>query len=86
MSGHASNAPAGAAGDEVDGAAAACILGVSEVLLDGWAQQLGFPVQHGVPGAPRYLRAEVEALCAALPAAHSVEGAVQAARRSLGCD
>lgn len=78
-------AEAGAhAQEELDPVDAARLLDVSPDALAGWSAELEFPRNVGAADAPRYLRREVEALQATLPEAHSLPGAVRAARASLG--
>jgi len=60
---------------------AASLLGVPADALARWAQQLEFPRDvGGDSGRPCFRRCEIEALRDALATAHSVEGAVRAAR------
>lgn len=59
---------------------AATLLGVPPTALERWAQRLAFPHPDGSGAAARFKRAEIEALRDALVSAHSVEGAVRAAR------
>ena len=71
-------------GGDLPPADAARLLDVPEDVLTSWVERMGFPQAVGAPGAPRYRRAELEALRATLPASHSVEGAVRAAQERLG--
>jgi hypothetical protein len=84
MSGDAPTPGGRDTGDELACEAAAELLDVLPAVLVGWAERLSFPVDVGAEGRPRFRRAEIEALRAALPAAHSVEGAISAAQRRLG--
>jgi hypothetical protein len=68
----------------LDPPTAAARLDVTVEVLHGWSEQLGFPTALGDPPIIRYRTSEIAALRAALPTAHSVEGAVQAAQRMLG--
>jgi excisionase family DNA binding protein len=61
-------------------AEAATLLGVAPAALERWAQELEFPHAQGSGATARFKRTEVEALRDALASAHSVEGAVRAAR------
>jgi predicted DNA-binding transcriptional regulator AlpA len=65
-------------------AEAAALLGVPPAALERWAQRMAFPQPDGTGGAARFKRAEIEALRDALVSAHSVEGAVRAARARTG--
>jgi hypothetical protein len=62
---------------------AARLLDVPPAALQTWSERLSFPCDIGGPRGPRFRRSEIEALRAALPDAHSVTGAIQAARRSV---
>jgi hypothetical protein len=84
MSGNVTGSGSPDAEETLDGDDAASALGVSLAVLQGWAEQLAFPHDVGEPGAPRFRRAEVEALQATLSVTHSVEGAVRAAQERLG--
>lgn len=59
---------------------AAALLEVPATALTTWSERLAFPIDVGRTGAPCFLRSEIEALRDALPQAHSVTGAVHAAR------
>jgi hypothetical protein len=59
---------------------AAALLGVDPATLVHWSDQHAFPEDVGGAGARRYRRGEIEALCETLPSAHSVLGAIRAAR------
>lgn len=59
---------------------AAKLLGVPPVALARWASKLSFPQTVGGGETPRFRRAEIEALRDELMCAHSIEGAVRAAR------
>jgi len=61
-------------------AEAATLLGVPPAALERWAQRLAFPNADGSGVTARFKRTEIEALRDALVSAHSVEGAVRAAR------
>lgn len=65
----------------LDRETAAALLAVPPAALRTWTERLAFPREVGT-GA--YVRDEIEALRDALPAAHSIAGAVQAARRRVG--
>jgi hypothetical protein len=81
MSGNATTYAWQETADDLSCGEAAALLGVPPAALERWAQRLAFP--HDVGGespAPRFKRAEVEALRDALVRTHSVEGAVRAAR------
>ncbi len=82
MSGNATTYAWQRDGDDLSCAEAAALLGVPPAALEHWAQQLAFPhdLAGDVPGSARFRRGEIEALRDALVAAHSVEGAVRAAR------
>lgn len=69
--------------EELPGQEAARLLDMSEDALVQWSRQLEFPVNIGTDGAPRFRREEIETLRTALASAHSVEGAVRAARAQL---
>ena len=72
------------AGD-LDCQEAAMLLGVPPASLQRWAERLAFPTDVGGGAtAPRFRRAEIEALRDALMKSHSVEGAVRAARDTSG--
>lgn len=70
--------------EELVCADAARLLDVSGETLTQWARQFEFPSNVGDEPLPRFRRREIEALCATLPSAHSVEGAILGARRKLG--
>lgn len=70
--------------DELDGHEAARLLDVPLEVLLSWSRRMEFPHDLGAPGPPRFPRREVQALCDALPTAHSVEGAVRTAQERLG--
>ena len=70
-------------GETLDCDAAASALGVEPPVLLGWVERLSFPQNVGEPAAPRFRRAEIEALRATLPQSHSVEGAIRAAQQRL---
>jgi hypothetical protein len=59
---------------------AARLLDVPPAALRTWSQRLAFPCDIGGPTGPRFRRSEIEALRDALPTAHSVTGAIHAAR------
>jgi hypothetical protein len=59
---------------------AAALLEVSPSALLTWSERLAFPCDVGGAAGPRFRRAEIEALRDALPDAHSVTGAVRAAK------
>jgi hypothetical protein len=84
MSGNATTFARSDVDDALPAEEAARLLDVPVDVLLGWARRMEFPHDVGTPGAPRYPRAELEALCDALPASHSVEGAVRAAQERLG--
>lgn len=63
---------------------AAAMLAVPPMALRIWSERLSFPHNVGDGGTPRYRRDEIEALRDALTDAHSVTGAIRAARRRLG--
>jgi len=65
----------------LDREAAAALLEVPPAALRTWTERLAFPREVAVG---TYVRDEIEALREALPEAHSVVGAVQAARRRVG--
>jgi hypothetical protein len=70
--------------DHVLGCAeAAALLEVAPGALTIWSQRLSFPADVGQTGAPSFRRREIEALRDALPLAHSVTGAIDAARRRV---
>ncbi len=72
--------------EELVCAEAARLLDVPDETLVQWARQFEFPIAvDDALRSPRYRRREIEALCATLPSAHSVEGAIREARRKLGC-
>jgi hypothetical protein len=56
---------------------------VPPAALQTWSERLAFPCDVGGPSGPRFRRSEIEALRDALPAAHSVSGAIQVARRRV---
>lgn len=62
---------------------AAALLDVAPAALTTWSRRLAFPADVGGAEAPRFRRAEIEALRDALAEAHSVVGAVRAARRQV---
>lgn len=68
---------------DLDSVEAAELLDVSPAALQQWSEQLAFPSDVGRSGSPRFRRREIEALRDALPEAHSVMGAVDAARRHV---
>ncbi len=59
---------------------AAALLDVSPTALRTWSERLAFPCDIGDASGPRFRRNEIEALRDALPDAHSVTGAIHAAR------
>jgi hypothetical protein len=59
------------------------LLDVPPDALVRWSRQLAFPRDVGSDGQPRFRREEIETLRETLADAHSVEGAVQEARRRL---
>ncbi len=59
---------------------AAALLEVSPTALRTWSERLAFPCDVGDASGPRFRRTEIEALRDALPEAHSVTGAIHAAR------
>ncbi|MDO8185438.1 hypothetical protein Q5424_09670 [Conexibacter sp. JD483] len=59
---------------------AAALLDVSPTALRAWSERLAFPCDVGDGSGPRFRRNEIEALRDALPDAHSVTGAIHAAR------
>lgn len=59
---------------------AAALLEVSPTALLTWSERLSFPCDIGGASGPRFRRNEIEALRDALPDAHSVTGAIHAAR------
>jgi hypothetical protein len=59
---------------------AAALLEVSPTALRTWSERLAFPCDVGDASGPRFRRTEIEALRDALPDAHSVTGAIHAAR------
>ena len=63
---------------------AARLLDIPDGTLEQWARQFEFPSNVGDEPFPRFRRREIDALCATLPSAHSVEGAIREARRTLG--
>lgn len=70
--------------DRVLGCAeAAALLEIAPRALTTWSQRLAFPADVGQTGAPSFRRCEIEALREALPRAHSVTGAIHAARRRV---
>ncbi len=84
MSGNATDRGPANGEETLDREAAARALDVAPAVLAGWVEQLAFPDNVGTPDAPRFRRSEIEALRATLPHAHSVEGAIRAARERLG--
>jgi len=83
MSGNVTTRSWDASADDLTCDEAASLLGVPAAALERWARQLEFP--HDVGGDARHAcfrRSEIEALRDALATAHSVEGAVRAARAS----
>jgi hypothetical protein len=62
---------------------AAALLDVPPAALRQWSERLAFPCDIGRTGSPRFRRAEIEALRDALPAAHSVSGAINVARQRV---
>jgi len=74
--------PDGSGDSELDCAEAASLLDVPPTALRTWSERLSFPhdVGGGTAGGPRFRRDEIEALRDALPRAHSVTGAIHAAR------
>lgn len=64
-------------------AEAARLLDVSPTALQTWSQRLAFPRDVGGAAGPRFRRVEIEALRDALPDAHSVTGAIRAARQRV---
>jgi hypothetical protein len=73
-------APAGPVPAELGSREAAELLGVAPEMLEHWSRQHAFPSDVGAPGAARFRYAEIEALSETLPSAHSVLGAIRAAR------
>lgn len=59
---------------------AAALLEVSPSALLTWSERLAFPCDVGDASGPRFRRTEIEALREALPDAHSVTGAIHAAK------
>lgn len=59
---------------------AARLLDVSPTALQTWSERLAFPCDVGDASGSRFRRVEIEALRDALPDAHSVTGAIRAAR------
>lgn len=82
MSGNATTFARSDAADDLTVDEAAALLGIPPAALERWARQLAFPHEVGTSNsvATRFKRAEIEALRDALVSAHSVEGAVRAAR------
>jgi hypothetical protein len=82
MSGNATTFAWSDAADDLTVDEAAALLGIPPAALERWARQLAFPHELGPAGGTttRFKRAEIEALRDALVSAHSVEGAVRAAR------
>jgi len=83
VSGNATTSAWREAEDELEQDDAARLLGVPLETLLRWAHELSFPTDVGAEGAPRFRRVELETLRVALTDAHSVEGAIQEARRRL---
>jgi hypothetical protein len=67
----------------LDCAHAAAILAVEPRALAEWSQQLGFPRDVGSGGSICFTRTDIEALQRALPAAHSVIGAIARVRTTI---
>jgi hypothetical protein len=84
MSGNATRRVPANGGETLDCDAAAEALAVQPDVLLSWAERLSFPENVGEPGAPRFRRAEIDALRRTLSQAHSVEGAIRAAQALLG--
>jgi hypothetical protein len=80
MSGYATTYCRQEGTEDLTCAEAAALLGVPSAALERWALRLAFPHTHGSGNAARFNRTEIEALRDALATAHSVEGAVRAAR------
>lgn len=68
---------------ELDQDEAARLLDVPLDTLLRWSRELAFPSDVGAARTPRFRRDELEALRDALVEAHSVEGAIQEARKRL---
>lgn len=69
--------------EDIPSADAARMLDVSAGTLEQWSQQFSFPTDVGAAPLSRFRRIEIDALCATLPSAHSVEGAIREAQRKL---
>ena len=80
MSGYATTHARREEAGDLTCAEAAALLGVPPEALEHWSQRLAFPHADGGGVATRFRRSEIEALRDALVNAHSVEGAVRAAR------
>jgi hypothetical protein len=83
MSGNATTFPWREAEEELGWEEASRLLDVPPDALVRWSRQLAFPSDVGTEGQPRFRREEIETLRATLVDAHSVEGAIQEARRRL---
>ncbi|MDO8210470.1 hypothetical protein [Conexibacter sp. CPCC 206217] len=89
MSGDAAHALVHHRGDTPGGESQLCctdaarLLDVPPAALQTWSERLAFPCDVGGATGPRFRRAEIEALRDALPQAHSINGAIQVARRRV---